>query len=408
MSSEWRRDALSGLWPMPPEVSCIAAVREVDELLGRVGAHGRLTFGGVAHRGRLAADEVRQRALQVMVTARDLAPELDVCRRVWAQRGPPGPLAGHVYVNGPEAPGLPRHQDPYDILVVQLSGRKRWRLWQDPGHVFTLECGPGEAFWLPRGVPHEAVAVSSDGPSIHASLHAPAEEPASPTVWWPLREERFVPVVWPAAPLGSLRDEVGRRLATLGPSLGGASVWLRGSVLEAPSQHPAADIDLVVVAASREPLGQLDRALGDLGRRLDIMHAWPSAISPLTALLLATRAERLWGPPLRVLPPRLDAGLLRLLWRATGGGSLEAAGSPEGWVGACKRAIRAVGVLHLAAGGELTRDLRTCLDLVTPRFASLKHELTALGVALDTGVPAWPTPAVRGELVRLAAGLRIP
>ncbi|WP_176740424.1 JmjC domain-containing protein [Streptomyces sp. Ncost-T10-10d] len=80
--------------------------------------------------------------------------------------------------------GRPLHRDDADVLAIQISGEKRWRVhagpadgnWEparedgDPGEVL-LETvlRPGEVLYVPRGFAHHADAVG-DAPSVHLSL----------------------------------------------------------------------------------------------------------------------------------------------------------------------------------------------------------------------------------------------
>ena len=76
------------------------------------------------------------------------------------------------------------HYDMYDLLLLQVSGRKKWRVFAEraevpnarnaqlpppetePAMVFTME--PGDLLYLPRGVWHDA---SADEDSLHVGLH---------------------------------------------------------------------------------------------------------------------------------------------------------------------------------------------------------------------------------------------
>jgi JmjC domain len=81
------------------------------------------------------------------------------------------------------SPGLAPHVDPYDALVVQLTGRKAWTLLGDPdGHLpdeplreeaellwgtrGEFELTAGDVLYLPRGLRHRA-----QNPGPDASLH---------------------------------------------------------------------------------------------------------------------------------------------------------------------------------------------------------------------------------------------
>ncbi|RMG08527.1 MAG: hypothetical protein D6731_21720 [Planctomycetota bacterium] len=94
------------------------------------------------------------------------------------------------------AQGFDVHHDLHDVLVLQLEGRKRWRLYapwaelpldrpeagtydhrpdpfarpEDPGPPRReLETKPGDLLYLPRGLPHAAVSAD-ERPSVHATV----------------------------------------------------------------------------------------------------------------------------------------------------------------------------------------------------------------------------------------------
>lgn len=85
------------------------------------------------------------------------------------------------YVAPPNAVGLGPHQDRTEIFTLQISGRKRWRLYHrvdsdrsiihrreqlsDPTDDFVLE--PGDVFYLPRGLIHE---VTNEVPSFSLTI----------------------------------------------------------------------------------------------------------------------------------------------------------------------------------------------------------------------------------------------
>ncbi|GGX83504.1 JmjC domain-containing protein [Streptomyces hiroshimensis] len=80
--------------------------------------------------------------------------------------------------------GRPVHRDDADVLAIQISGEKRWRVhggpadgnWEpsredgDPGELLLdTVLRPGEVLYVPRGFAHRASAVG-DSPSAHLSL----------------------------------------------------------------------------------------------------------------------------------------------------------------------------------------------------------------------------------------------
>jgi ribosomal protein L16 Arg81 hydroxylase len=94
----------------------------------------------------------------------------------------------NLYFSPPNAQGLSTHHDTHDVFVLQIHGSKRWQTYQPvvplplPGQRyywktppegqqvsgFTLH--PGDLFYCPRGIPHNARATQ--GASLHISLGA--------------------------------------------------------------------------------------------------------------------------------------------------------------------------------------------------------------------------------------------
>jgi len=93
----------------------------------------------------------------------------------------------NVYLTPAANQGFPPHYDNHDVFVMQVSGRKLWRLWETPvdtpyrgerfeqsGFVaekvsreFVLE--PGDSAYIPRGVMHDAENVGEE-PSLHVTV----------------------------------------------------------------------------------------------------------------------------------------------------------------------------------------------------------------------------------------------
>lgn len=108
------------------------------------------------------------------------------------------PVIVNVYCSGPGSQGFDTHADVHDVFVAQIAGSKRWRLYNPlyvlpidglPGDLHSLgppesgELDPsalratltgeqvlkaGDLLYIPRGVPHDAVA--HDELSIHLTL----------------------------------------------------------------------------------------------------------------------------------------------------------------------------------------------------------------------------------------------
>ena len=91
----------------------------------------------------------------------------------------------NVYLTPRDAQGFAPHWDTHDVFVLQISGTKRWSIYDTkvtlplrgqrfergtpPGDVSEeFELGPGSAVYLPRGLMHSA--RSTDEASLHITL----------------------------------------------------------------------------------------------------------------------------------------------------------------------------------------------------------------------------------------------
>ncbi len=91
----------------------------------------------------------------------------------------------NVYLTPVDAQGFAPHWDTHDVFVLQISGTKRWSIYDTkvrlplrgqrfergtvPGDVSEeFELGPGSAVYLPRGLMHSA--RSTDQASLHITL----------------------------------------------------------------------------------------------------------------------------------------------------------------------------------------------------------------------------------------------
>ena len=90
----------------------------------------------------------------------------------------------NVYLTPPGNQGFKTHYDDHDVFVIQVSGEKRWRLYEKPvanpysGEAFKSDVhSPGEleqefvlqagdCLYIPRGLMHDA-ASHGDEPSLH-------------------------------------------------------------------------------------------------------------------------------------------------------------------------------------------------------------------------------------------------
>jgi hypothetical protein len=106
-----------------------------------------------------------------------------ICNRIGARLG--GFAVANVYFTPARARGFDVHSDNHGTIVLQIEGRKRWRLYEPlvelpvaerrfaPDEAKTLtsigdvELAQGDTLYLPQGVPHEASAGER---SLHVTL----------------------------------------------------------------------------------------------------------------------------------------------------------------------------------------------------------------------------------------------
>jgi hypothetical protein len=164
---------------------------------GTVLPGGQFTRGGGA--GASIADQAADdKVLAAMADGATLV--LQALHRTWpplvefgaALAGELGhPVQINAYITPPENQGFAPHYDVHDVFVLQVSGRKRWRIFEpvvphpldnQPWEKFRNEVGtrageaplidtvlePGDALYLPRGTIHSAVAQGET--SIHLTV----------------------------------------------------------------------------------------------------------------------------------------------------------------------------------------------------------------------------------------------
>lgn len=99
-------------------------------------------------------------------------------------------VQANIYLTPPGAQGFRTHFDTHDVLVLQVSGTKRWRVWTDAvvphatrqtrwdakQHAYDASAGKevilkaGDVLYVPRGVLHDASVQDGGEPSLHATI----------------------------------------------------------------------------------------------------------------------------------------------------------------------------------------------------------------------------------------------
>ncbi len=125
----------------------------------------------------------------VIVSGSDrLFPQIaNMCRQASRQFG--GACRANLYLSPPGHQGFAAHYDTHDVLVLQISGHKTFRLYKnnvalpfpdtrfepagfEPGDsTEEVALSAGDTFYIPRGFTHDACASGdSEEPSLHLTL----------------------------------------------------------------------------------------------------------------------------------------------------------------------------------------------------------------------------------------------
>jgi|LNFM01.1.fsa_nt_gb ribosomal protein L16 Arg81 hydroxylase len=161
-----------------PNLSLVDAAKEVDEDEYVVAEHA-VDMARALKRFNQGATFVLNRLDEHLVQVRDLCVKLEAELGLGVQ--------ANMYLTPAGSQGFPTHFDSHDVIIIQCVGRKTWRLYDTPrglpmrGERFdrattpagplsaTLETGPGDALYIPRGLMHDALADSSEA-SLHVTL----------------------------------------------------------------------------------------------------------------------------------------------------------------------------------------------------------------------------------------------
>ena len=159
---------------------------------GEVGAL-RLNAGGLI-------TALSQGATLVLDTAEDVAPRISVLVEALKDAFH-GAVNANVYAGWRKQPGFDVHWDAQEVFVLQLSGRKHWKVYRptrshplredleeapkpglDDKPVFDGILNDGDFLYLPRGWWHTAFPL--DEPSLHVTFGAMPPNGADFVRWW--------------------------------------------------------------------------------------------------------------------------------------------------------------------------------------------------------------------------------
>ena len=141
-------------------------------------------FSGTADVGRVSAEFENGATIVLQGLHLNWLPLARYCSELERSLGQPA--QANAYLTPRRSQGLPVHHDTHDVFVLQVSGSKRWLVYEpafelplkhqryrpehgEPGPaVLDVVLGSGDTLYLPRGWLHEA--LTSDEDSLHLTI----------------------------------------------------------------------------------------------------------------------------------------------------------------------------------------------------------------------------------------------
>jgi len=148
---------------------------------------GHVTFTGVPNLKRLSAEYGKGATIAMTSLDRSWRPLADLCQRL--EESLDHIVKTNVYMTAAQTAGFPPHYDTHDILLLQIAGKKRWRIFAPtiplpeasqpcdlksfrPGPQLTeLEVSAGDLLYLPRGFGHSASTSTSHSSHVTVGIH---------------------------------------------------------------------------------------------------------------------------------------------------------------------------------------------------------------------------------------------
>ena len=186
--------------------------------------HGSEVFAGVPDLEKVRSEYRAGATVVLPALHRTWRPLGALCESVETQLG--HAVHANLYLTPGHAHGFTPHYDTHDVFVLQIAGKKHWRVHEPPlrlphssqpfspvgytppaqGSDFDLEAG--DLLYLPRGYVHSA--STSDGHSVHVSVGVTV------FTWVELFSEllqssKGIPAFREALPVGFTEGEASRR-----------------------------------------------------------------------------------------------------------------------------------------------------------------------------------------------------
>ncbi len=199
LDQHWEKTPLHAPNPGGRDFTNLISTKRMDQLLAeqvfspdtlsmaraepKISPDAYMYDNGIVDRGLVARTYQEGATLIMPQLHRRQRPLADLCRALELELS--HPLQTNIYLTPPNAQGFQTHYDTHDVLVLQVEGTKRWRLYDTPvgapfrGEQFTpdavaagditaeLVMQPGDVLYVPRGLMHDAVNADTDGPSLH-------------------------------------------------------------------------------------------------------------------------------------------------------------------------------------------------------------------------------------------------
>ena len=185
------------------------------------------------------------------------------------------PVQANVYLTPAHAQGFPAHWDTHDVIILQIAGSKKWRIY-DGGpslplrgqnfdkHAATIgpvteefEIRAGEAAYVPRGVIHSA--HSTDDASLHITVG--------------LLNYTWADIFMEAVANAALRDERFRKSIRVDADTQAQSDWAATVAAQWEALSKAVDLPSSVRALRSDMLSRQKPHLGNLLAQVDRAHA---------------------------------------------------------------------------------------------------------------------------------------